>query len=363
MHKKTSPKAQHTHFFLPELCQAETLLGLVLLAELLVLVLVLAEPINQSFDWSRLALTSLFVQWVVLLTAALLCFLRPWLAHLKTVSASIVTCILVMLLTYLCSFAAQYINAEYLGVHWHSESLGGFYLRNLLISLIMSAIMLRFFYLQSESKRQQQAHLHARLEALHARIQPHFLFNTLNSIASLIAIDTHKAEQAILDLSDLLRATLTDHAELSTWQQEVVLAQHYLDIEHHRFAERMQIDWRISKVPSQLPIPHLTLQPLIENAVLHGIQPSINGGTIVISAHYTHNKFHLTVSNPAPEKNSQHQGMQLALDNIQARLASHFGAEAKLTTARKNAEFIAYISYPCIITATDAEQDYGNLNR
>lgn len=363
MHKKTSPKPTQANFFLPELCQAEALLGLVLLAELLVLVLVLAEPINQGFDWSRLALTSLFVQWVVLLTAALLCVLRPWLAHLKAVSASLITCLIVMLLTFLCSWATQYFNTEYLGIYLHSESLGLFYLRNLLISLIMSAIVLRFFYLQSESKRQQQAQLQARLEALQARIQPHFLFNTLNSIASLVAIDADKAELAILDLSDLLRASLANHNGLSTWQQEVSLGQQYLSIENHRFGERMQLDWQIENVPPQLPIPHLTLQPLLENAVLHGIQPSVAGGTISVQASYQHNTLQLKVSNPIPEQGSPHKGMRLALDNIQARLVSHFGPTAKLITIREGTVFIAHISYPCSLTPTEADQDHENLNR
>lgn len=363
MHKKSTSKPSQANFFLPELCQAEALLGLVLLAELLVLVLVLAEPINQGFDWSRLALTSLFVQWVVLLTAAILCFLRPWLAHLKIVTASLITCIVVLLLTFLCSWATQYFNAEYLGIYLRAESLGVFYLRNSLISLIMSAIVLRFFYLQSESKRQQQAQLQARLEALQARIQPHFLFNTLNSIASLVAIDAEKAELAILDLSDLLRASLANHNGLSTWQQEVNLGQQYLSIENHRFGERMQLDWQIENVPPQLPIPHLTLQPLLENAVLHGIQPSVAGGTISVQASYQNNILQLKVSNPIPAQGSKHKGMQLALDNIQARLVSHFGHTAKLITSSKDAVFIAHISYPCKLTPTEADQDHGNLNR
>lgn len=351
--KKTNASTQSS-FLLPELCRSEALLGLILLAQLLVLVLVLAEPIQHSFNWSRLALFSLFVQWVVLLSAALLCRIRPWLDHLPIIPASCIICSLVMLLTLLCSMATHYLHTEFLGISLQSETLGYFYLRNTLISLIMSMIVLRVLYLQARYRRKQQAELQARLAALQARIEPHFLFNTLNSIACLIHSDPNKAEQAILDLSDLLRANLSRSDEMPTWQQELLLARQYLSIETYRFGDRLNVIWDVDSVPNNLPIPRLTLQPLLENAIIHGIQPLAEGGCIHIKADYQAGIFNLRVSNPRTEHDTSHAGLQLALDNTRTRLFSYFGTQAQLKTVQTDTEFIAHISYPCQLNPPEA---------
>ena len=238
-------------FFLPELCLPQALLVLVVLAELLVMVLVLVEPMYPAFNWVRLALISLFVQWIVLLSAALLCGLRPWLARLRAGVAGLLCCVLVVGLTLLCTAVTDYCELD------GSASVGAMverYLRYSLIALIMSALMLRYFYLQSQWRKQQQAELGARIESLQARIRPHFLFNTLNSIASLVASDPVKAEQAVLDLSDLFRASLAKPGSLVTWHDELELAKRYLSIEQYRLGERLQLEWVVSAIPDDLPI-------------------------------------------------------------------------------------------------------------
>lgn len=206
--------ATQDDFFIPELCQSEALFSLVLLAELLVLVLVLAEPMTPSFNWVRLALASLFVQWIVLLSAGLLCRLRPLLARWPAWGAGLASCLLVVLLTLGCTAVADYYA---LGGPLSIKGEVNLYLRHALIALIMSALLLRYFYLQSQWRRQEQAELRARIESLQARIRPHFLFNSLNSIASLIELDPGKAEQAVLNLSDLFRASLAKPGTLISW--------------------------------------------------------------------------------------------------------------------------------------------------
>jgi len=345
MHKTTpaAPPAPATDdFFVPELCQSEALLALVLLAELLVLVLVLAEPMNGSFDWLRLALTSLFVQWIVLLSAALTCRLRPWLARLPVALAGVLCCLLAVLLTLLCTWIADY----YLLL---DEPQADLYLRHALIALIMSALLLRYFYLQSQWRRQEQAELHARIESLQARIRPHFLFNSLNSIASLVAVDPHKAEQAVLDLSDLFRASLARPGTLVPWCDELALAERYLSIERYRLGERLQLHWDIAGVPDDLPIPQLTLQPLLENALIYGIQPRIEGGRVDIQARYADGLFSLCVSNPCDvdEVPTNSRGTRLALGNIEARLAALFGPAARLSQERRDGRHFACLRYPC----------------
>ena len=349
-------------FFVPELCQAEALLGLILLAELLVLVLVLAEPMVAGFNWMRLALTSLFVQWIVLLSAAALCRARPYLARLPASAAVLITCALVLCLTLLCTAIAEHF---YITEDLAVEARSYLYIRHALISLIMCALLLRYFYLQGQWRRQQQAELQARLQALQARIHPHFLFNSLNSIASLIGSNPDKAEHAVLDLSDLFRASLAKPNSLSTWHDELALAKQYLSIEQYRLGKRLQIVWNVDTVPNALPIPHLTLQPLLENAVIYGIQPSIQGGSIEISAHYSQGVFKLQVSNPFMHSDTTNnpRGTRLALNNIEARLKVLFGHTARLSIQQQLDRYTTSLSYPCSRPSTEAHKQDENLNR
>ena len=341
----TRPPASSDDFFLPELCAPEALLSLVLLAELLVLVLVLAEPLQPSFDWVRLALTSLFVQWLVLLSAAALCRLRPWLMSLPQALAGVLCGALVVALTLACTWAAGYFG---LAAPRPQEGLLNLYLRHGLIALIMSGLVLRYFYLQSQWRRQQQAELRARLEALQARIRPHFLFNSLNSIASLIASDPDKAELAVLDLSDLFRASLATPGSLVAWRDELALGRRYLSIEQYRRGERRPLDWPGAGVPDDRPIPQLTLQPLLENAIIHGIQPRIDGGRIEVQASYHDGLFQLCVSNPYDsEPAAVSRGTRQALGNIDARLVALFGPQATLSSERRDGRHFTCLRYPC----------------
>lgn len=339
-------RAADDDFFLPALCEPEALLSLVLLAELLVLVLVLAEPMLPAFNWTRLALTSLFVQWIVLLSAALLCRLRPLLARLSPAFAASLCCALVVGLTLGCTAVADYFE---LGGPLPRDGEVNLYLRHALIGLIISGLLLRYFYLQSQWRRQQQAELKARIESLQARIRPHFLFNSLNSIASLVAIDPNKAEQAVLDLSDLFRASLARPGSLVPWREELALAQRYLSIEHYRLGERLQLDWQVQSVPEDLPIPQLTLQPLLENALIYGIQPRIEGGLVRIEADYKDGVFQLCVSNPYQDsvEPPASRGTHQALLNIDARLAALFGPGASLSVDRRDGRHFTCLRYPC----------------
>jgi len=342
-------KPSNTHspdFFLPELCLPQALLVLIVLAELLVLVLVLAEPMLAGFNWMRLALTSLFVQWIVLLSASMLCSLRPWLARLHPGMAGSLCCALVVALTLACTAIADYYQ---LGGQQTPVLEVNRYLRHALISLIMSALLLRYFYLQSQWRRQEQAELQSRIQALQARIRPHFLFNSLNSIASLVVSDPHKAEQAVLDLSDLFRASLAQPHSLVKWCDELALAKRYLSIEQYRLGERLQLDWRVETIPDDLPIPQLTLQPLLENALVHGIAPLIEGGVVSVEADYQGGEFILTISNPYDEAAAMRisGGTQQALANIGARLAALFGPRASLSVNRRDGRHFTCLRYPC----------------
>ncbi|WXL25546.1 sensor histidine kinase [Ectopseudomonas mendocina] len=351
---KTNKKpAVDDDFFVPELCEPEALLSMLLLAELLVLVLVLSEPMRPGFDWVKLALTSLFVQWNMLLSAATLCRLRPLLAQLPAPLAGGLCCAIVVVLCLGCTAVADYFE---LGGPLPHPGEVNLYLRHGLISLIMSALLLRYFYLQSQWRKQKQAELNSRIEALQARIRPHFLFNSLNSIASLVVVDPHKAEQAVLDLSDLFRASLAKPGSLVSWREEVELAHRYLSIERYRLGERLQLQWEIGEVPEDLPIPQLTLQPLLENAVVYGIQPRVEGGLVKVEGRYLDGELRLCVSSPYEhEKEVQpSRGTRQALKNIEARLVALFGTKASLSVERREGRHFTCLRYPCARTKQEA---------
>ena len=303
-----------------------------------------------GFDWMRLALTSLFVQWIVLLSAAVLCRLRPWLARCRPLIAGLGCCLVVLALTLGCTAVAQV--HELAGPPSAEAAL---YLRHGLISLIMSILLLRYFYLQSQWRRQQRAEFHARIDALQARIRPHFLFNSLNSIASLVVSDPAKAEQAVLDLSDLFRASLAKPRSLGSWREELVLTRRYLAIEQYRFGARLQVEWAVDDVPDDLPMPPLTLQPLVENALVHGVAPRMDGGVERIEATWRQGRFELRVSNPLPERESPaSRGTQQGLANIEARLTALFGPDASLSVERRHGRHVTCLRYPCFSLTQEA---------
>lgn len=339
-----TPTNEQDDFFLPRLCLPETLLRLILFAELLVLVLVLAEPMPHGFDWMRLATTSFFVQWIVLLSAACLCSLRPWLSAFSPWWVTCFCCCLVVLLTLVCTLLAQSLVQPYAQGTLGAE----LYWRHGLISLIMSGLLLRYFHLQHLWQQQRQAQLRAHVESLQARIRPHFLFNSLNSIVSLITLAPDKAEQALLDLSDLFRASLAKPGTLVSWQHELELSQRYLAIEKYRLAERLEVIWEVAGVPADLPVPQLTLQPILENAVLYGIAPRIAGGCIEVRASYADGRFELWVRNPFDaQKTVPSQGTQQALVNINARLVALFGKDAGLTVEQSGGFYSVRLGYSC----------------
>ncbi|MEL0169365.1 MAG: histidine kinase [Pseudomonadaceae bacterium] len=345
-------------FFLPDLCSSVAVFTLVVLAQLVVLVWVLAQPVVGVFDWIQLAMASLFVQWIVLLSAGLLCRLRGWMQRRPLVVAVAVCYAVVIAPTLLFTVLGDWVVYRGMtgALHWESEQL----LRHGLIALIMTSLLLRYFYLQQQWQRQHQAELRSRLQALQSRIRPHFLFNSLNSIASLIEIEPAKAEQAVLDLSDLFRANLASPDTLSSWGEERTLCEGYLRIEQYRLGERMRVHWAVEQLPDETPMPLLTLQPLLENAILHGLQPRVDGGDMYIEGRLNNGMVELVVRNTCPEQTDSHQGAHMAMGNIRARLQALFGEQSKLEGWRDGECFFSRLVYPVRQRPTMAEKSLSN---
>jgi two-component system sensor histidine kinase AlgZ len=267
------------------------------------------------------------------------------LAHWPRPRAAALCYLWVLLVTALVSIAAQWlVGGGPVAGRWALDgwSLAG----NLLISAVLAGIALRYFYLDQELRLRQRAELEARIEALQARIRPHFLFNGMNSIASLIAVDPPAAEKAVEDLAALFRASLAQGATEVTLAEEVALCRSYLGIEQLRLGERLCVEWRLDGLPSELPIPSLSLQPLLENAVYHGIQALPDGGTVTVCGALEGDEVRIAVGNPLPPAaGNGHRGSGVALENIGHRLRALYGDDAAVVTSVAEGQFRAELRY------------------
>lgn len=329
-----------SHFFLPDLCNSRAVLILLAVSEALVLALTLIENSLNHWSWQRFAIMSFFVQWVCLLSVAVICPLREYLARWVTGVVVAVVLLVIMLVAALVSLVGEWLWSTTLGdIDWLWVG------RNLLVSLIFGAMALRYFYVQSQWRLKTQAELRARLAALQANIRPHFFFNTLNTVASLIAIDPAKAETMLLDLSELFRAVLKNDQSLVPLAAEIHLGQRYLAIEQVRLGdERLSVDWQLPSSLPELNVPQLLLQPLLENAVYHGIQPNMENGFIVVALLEEPQFWCLTIRNSKPNRPAV-AGNQLAQANIKARLAV-LGKSAQLNLSENATEYQVQILLP-----------------
>jgi two-component system, LytTR family, sensor histidine kinase AlgZ len=313
---------------LPNFCEVRIIFMLVLIVELIAIVLAMAIPSTTVEFWDNLAFASMLLQWIALVDAAVLCALRRLLWRFSATIEMLVAFCVMMLVSLLFGISTlQFNDWAQLGT---PDSLLGehFLLRLLVISSVIYAIVLRFFYIQHQWKLNLHAQSRAQIQALQARIRPHFLFNSMNTIASLIAFRPDDAEKAIEDLSDLFRASLNEQ-NFHTLEDEIALTRSYLDIEKLRLGDRLRIELSIDENVINAEIPALSLQPLAENAIYHGIEPLPDGGVISISARRSDNRLTLVVSNPISDASRyHHSGNQMAQQNIRQRLQLAYGNQA-----------------------------------
>ena len=344
--------------FLPNLCNPQSVLLLVLVAELIALLLTLNTSFLPQFSWDALALYSFQIQWISLISAFSICRMRTWLRTWTPVQAGLVCYGLVILITLILSVIGQYLLQGFAtGMYARSQSfrLDVWQLfNNLITSAILSGITLRYLFLQQQLRNQQQAELQARIQALQSRIRPHFLFNSMNSIASLISSDPELAERVIEDLAELFRASLAEPT-LIPLEREITLCRRYLEIEKLRLGDRLTIDWQIQTQSDDIKIPSLMLQPLVENAIFHGIEPLPKGGIVCIKISQAKNQLMIAISNPYPlarkalpqmQTPSQDRHNRMALDNIRHRLQVHYGNAARLSSSEEQGVFTTYIFCP-----------------
>jgi len=339
--------------WLPDLCRLSRVATMLGVAELVVAVIALAPSADAEWTTTRFLSASGFALWLALTVSVVLCVARHQLSRLPPSLGSGLA-VLTAALIAACGAAMVYVIDSSLGyglvpqpIRLHRFALG-----SAAITTLIVAIVLRYLYAIDGWQAQVRASARAEADALQARIRPHFLFNSMNTIAGLVRRDADVAERAVLDLSDLFRAALGAGKGESTLAEEVELAERYLSIEQLRLGERLQVRWRRTEpLPWDLPLPRLVLQPLVENAVLHGISRLPGGGTIDIDLAESGGELQVGVHNPAPpprerDAPSAHTGSGHAQRNIAHRLAFAYGPKARVTGRWHEGYYLAELRVP-----------------
>ena len=325
---ESSEKRSNRDFFLPDFCQVSSVFLVLLIAELLAVIFTLLNLRPEGSLWNQLGLYSVSIQLVSLSSVSILCLLRPYLAKFNDWAAGIFSLVIILFVTFI--FSLLVISEYWLQPIALTQGEQPYFLiKNLLISGLIGSVALRYFYLLQQYRYQASAESAARLQALQARIRPHFLFNSMNVIASLTRIDARKAERAIEDLSDLFRATLNTSETLIPLEAELDNGRKYLALEQLRLGERLVIKEDIDQETLTTNVPPLSIQPLLENAVYHGIQQIPEGGTVTITAQIINRFLQLIVSNPTTDGRNA-SGHGIALNNIAERLKVIYAGKAAL---------------------------------
>jgi two-component system sensor histidine kinase AlgZ len=323
-----------------------------LILVLTALVLSLARQSDILQLWIDLTRIALFLLWVGLLCAAALCRLRPRLESLPVVRASVLSVATIVLVITLVSVVALLVSrssllTQFSDVLPFQSQPWRFLISNVAIGAIVGALAVRYFYVLGEWERNVELHSRARLHALQARIRPHFLYNSLNTIAALTTSDPAKAEAAVQDLADLFRANLSEQRGNITLREELEMARIYQRIEQLRLGDRLHVVWSVTDLPMQTRVPSLLVQPLLENAIIHGIEPLPAGGTVHITGQCDGDMLCLSVRNPLPRVTVKRLGSnQVALANIRERMELMYHGNASVEVSSTAEEFVVQLRFP-----------------
>ncbi len=334
--------------FLPDFCHIRAVYAVVMSALVLSIVLTLASTDNWTMFWENFSTTALYILWIAVVSASTICVLRRWLGRLSHAAAGILAWLLMLLVAFLIEEFTWWALPIELMENVSRQSL---LYRTLGITAILGVLTLRYLYENHMQRQRALAESRARFTALQARIRPHFLFNSLNTVISLIHSAPSKAEEMLYSLSDLFRASLADEQQRTSLGQEFELVRQYLFIEQQRLGQRLRVEWELQEhLPLKTPVPTLLLQPLVENAVYHGIETALQGGEIRIFGTHRNGKVIVGVSNTmsreAPEK--EREGNHMAMENIRQRLDVYFGEEAGMSTSMVDDWYQVRLWFPVV---------------
>jgi two-component system sensor histidine kinase AlgZ len=342
-----------TQVYLPDFCAAGTILVVILVAELVAIVLTLAGQTTPGAFLTVLSKMSMYVLWLALLSAAILCRMRPWVEKFGKRWAFVISFALLLLLCLVMAELTFRVTLAFSASHLISDSHAVFLLRTFTISAIVIALGMRYLYISSEWRRSIVLEAQSRIKALQALIRPHFLFNSMNTIASLTRSNPSLAEEAVEDLADLLRANLTGPKTRTTLEEELEVAYTYERIEKLRLGDRLDVKWEISELPMRALIPSLTIQPLLENAIFHGIELLPDGGTVTVRGDRRDDSLRLEISNPVtPESKRKKDGNRMALSNISQRFELAYGNNSSVEVEETDQEYVVRLRFPFDETRT-----------
>lgn len=322
-----------TDGFLPNFCRGRTLFAVIVIAEMLAIIVTIVAP-QMPLAQNRVAqllLVSLFIQWIALTDAVALCYMRPILNRLPLAHAMIAAMLMLLVITWAVGELALLVlwGADVLdspNPYWNAY----FQVQNLTIATIVQALALRYFLARHAQRRSLEAETRARIDLDRARLRPHFLYSTLNVIASLIRINPSQAEKAVENMADLVRGMLSEDEFLVPVRNEIAITQKYLDIEALRLDSRLKVDWDIGKYPRAAVMPVLTLQPLFEYAIQTCVEPAPEGGRVLARLRDDAGRITMEISAPRPRARSREAPDTRGLDNLRTRLDNHYGGQAVL---------------------------------
>lgn len=337
-------------YFFTKIGQWQHLLELIVASNVLAMVLALAEARSwHALEGIRVLQYTFFINWVILSFSAFVDYFQDFFTKLSqkvALTLGFVVLQIIVLLTTCAVNIIQFWAARSTGfsedVLFHGISL------HLGYGILLGAFCLRYLYMREQWLRQQYSELNARIQAMQARIHPHFLFNSLNSVVSLISIDPDKAENMLISLSRLFRASFQE-LKLVSLEEEIDLCKQYLSIEKMRLGDRLTVEWNIQATPIELKratIPLLTLQPLLENSIFHGVEKVLQASTISVLVEILHNQVTIVITNPySHDKIKSRTGNGIAIENVEQRLKAYYGPAVKFQVYGGVSLYTTVVSY------------------
>jgi two-component system sensor histidine kinase AlgZ len=341
------PDNNATQAYLPDFCAASTLFIVILVAELIAIALTLASYGPDHQFLIELSKTSFLILWIALLGTALMCQLRSYLESAGQTRAFVISFIVLEIMCLVVAEVAWQLTRIFGESLIIDDTHGTFILRTFAISSIVMALAMRYLYISSEWRRSIVLEAQAKISALQAVIRPHFLFNSMNTIAALTRTNPAQAEEAVEDLADLLRANLGGPANRSTLKQELETAAIYQRIEKLRLGDRLAVTWNIEDLPMRARIPSLTIQPLLENAIYHGIELLPDGGEVIVTGEKIDDQLRIAISNPvAVNEKRNTSGNKMAMSNIQQRFELAYGSRGGVEIEDAGDRFTVTLRFP-----------------
>ena len=348
----TSPTGSvQSSYFFSQIGKLQYSLEMFIGGNVLAMVLALAKAQSwQALNLADLLQYMLYINWILLCFAALIELFHQHFQRMGIKLALICGFLLLQAIVLVTTtslnvltYFGSNLNFQGLSLAIALEQVG----LHLSFGILLGMFCFRYLYLREQWAQQQHSELNARIQAMQARIHPHFLFNSLNSVISLISIDPDKAEQMLLNLSRLFRASFQE-LKLVKLQEEIELCQRYLEIEQIRLGERLQVEWKLENkdLYSQVQIPLLTLQPLLENSIFHGVEKILTKSTISILIEILQNQINIIITNPYTQDNKTlKKGHGIAIENVRQRLEAYYGPTMTFQTFAGGGVFTTVVQY------------------